>query len=293
METNAQIDIFILILIFLSVFIGYSRGFCAEILQLLVYVFSGVTGYFLIPVFQPFFYKYIPHGQTSSILALISGAVLAWIFFRLLVSSLIRCVKDSRFKRLDSTLGMLFGLFRAAFFLCFFTFLINMFSASFIQQSKLLKLSFIGVERILKEFPELQINLKEKDEDAGENPDASVKKEDSEQKDGSEEKESSEKKSDPVKKEDSEQQTSPDSKTEKKEDLNQKNFILKYMTPVDENNQESFMSIFSSFLKYFGITMEGTPDQPVIPAVEPDTKKDGEDQTKKEMEARDLQEKGK
>ena len=80
---------------------------------------------------------------------------------------------------------------------------------------------------------------------------------------------------------------------EKKEDLNQKNFILKYMTPVDENNQESFMSIFSSFLKYFGITMEGTPDQPVIPAVDPDTKKDGEDQTKKEMEARDLQEKGK
>ena len=109
MEQAAQTDILILFLIFLSALIGFSRGFSFEAASLTVYIFSGFFGYCLIPAFLPAFSSFIPHDKTAWGLSLALGSFLSWIFLRMFVFSLAQNVKNSRFRRLDRSLGAVFG----------------------------------------------------------------------------------------------------------------------------------------------------------------------------------------
>ena len=157
MEQAGQTDILILILVFLSVLIGFSRGFSVEAARLAVYIFSGIFGYYLIPVFQPAFSSFIPHDKTARTLALILGSFFSWIILRIFSSSLVRNVKNSRFIRLDKSLGAVFGLGRGVAFLLLFSFLASAVAPHLFEKSKLLQLSFDGVKTILRKYPELNV----------------------------------------------------------------------------------------------------------------------------------------
>lgn len=157
MEQAGQTDILILILVFLSVLIGFGRGFSVEATRLAVYVFSGIFGYYLIPVFQPAFSSFIPHDRTAWTLSLAVGSFVSWIALRILTSSLVQNVKNSRFGRLDRTLGAVFGLGRGVVFLFLFSFLSSAVSPRLFEKSKLLQISFAGVKTILRQYPELNV----------------------------------------------------------------------------------------------------------------------------------------
>ncbi len=165
MEQAAQTDILILFLIFLSALIGFSRGFSFEAASLTVYIFSGFFGYCLIPAFLPAFSSFIPHDKTAWVLSLALGSFLSWIFLRMFVFSLAQNVKNSRFRRLDRSLGAVFGLFRGVVFLFFFSFLASAVSPTLFEKSKLMQLSFSCVKTLLRKYPELDV-LPKKSEQA-------------------------------------------------------------------------------------------------------------------------------
>ncbi len=157
MEQAGQTDILILIFVFLSVLIGFSRGFSVEATRLAVYVFSGIFGYYLIPVFQPAFSSFIPHDKTAWTLSLAVGSFFSWIALRIFTSSLVQNVKNSRFGRLDRSLGAVFGLGRGVVFLCLFSFLTSAVSPRLFGKSRLLQMSFAGMKTILRQYPELNV----------------------------------------------------------------------------------------------------------------------------------------
>ena len=157
MEQAAQTDILILLLIFLSALIGFSRGFSFEAASLTVYIFAGFFGYWLIPAFLPAFSSFIPHDKTAWVLSLALGSFLSWIFLRMFVFYLAQNVKNSRFRRLDRSLGAVFGLFRGVVFLFFFSFLASAVSPTLFEKSKLMQLSFSCVKTLLRKYPELDV----------------------------------------------------------------------------------------------------------------------------------------
>lgn len=166
MEQTGQIDLLILLFTLFSVLIGFSRGFSVEVLRLLVYVLSGTLGYFLIPVFQPVFSSFIPHEKTTRILSLAAGSFVAWFILRILASSLIQNVKNSSFRRLDRSLGAVFGLGRSVVFLLAISFFVSAVSAPVFEKSRLLQLSFTGLEMLFKKYPELDILPKKTEREA-------------------------------------------------------------------------------------------------------------------------------
>lgn len=157
MEQTAQPDILILILVFLSVLIGFGRGFSAELTRLAVYIFSGILGYALVPVFQPAFSSFIPHDKTAWTLSLAVGSFASWIALRILTSSLVQNVKNSRFGRLDRSLGAVYGLGRGVVFLFLFSFLTSAVSPRLFEKSRLMQMSFAGMQTLLQRYPELNI----------------------------------------------------------------------------------------------------------------------------------------
>lgn len=177
MEQAGQTDILILILVFLSVLIGFGRGFSVEATRLAVYVFSGIFGYYLIPVFQPAFSSFIPHDKTAWTLSLAVGSFFSWIVLRIFTSSLVQNVKNSRFGRLDRSLGAVFGLGRGIVFLCLFSFLISAVSPRLFEKSRLMQMSFAGMKTILRQYPELNVFPQKQEQPAdGETKDSDRKK---------------------------------------------------------------------------------------------------------------------
>ena len=73
------------------------------------------------------------------------------------VFSLAQNVKNSRFRRLDRSLGAVFGVFRGVVFLFFFSFLASAVSPILFEKSKLMQLSFSCVKTFLRKYPELNV----------------------------------------------------------------------------------------------------------------------------------------
>lgn len=166
MEQAAQIDLLILVIVFLSVLVGYNRGLCAELLGLTIYVASGLLGYSLIPVFQPMFSSFIKHEGLTWFLSLSLGTFFAWIVLRGFFSFFVQKIQSGNFRRLDKSLGILFGFARGGAFVLLLSFFAGVFSKNLMDQSRLLQWSFPCVRLILKQFPE----IRKSSDDQADNP---------------------------------------------------------------------------------------------------------------------------
>ena len=133
-------DLILLVLIGLSVFIGLFRGLSDEILRLVVYVLSCVSGYALIPVFQPFFSS-VPGEAEQRSLAVFSGTIAVWFVLRIMASFLTRKIKKSSFRELDRSLGAVFGGLRAGIVLLLLNLIFGLFAPHIVQSSRILTLS--------------------------------------------------------------------------------------------------------------------------------------------------------
>lgn len=111
-----QTDLILAILTVLSVFVGFYRGFCSEILKLAVYIFSGVLGYAFAPLLSPFMY-FVPYKSLQSRVAVLFGTFIAFFILKILTSTIVSMIKRSCLGKLDRSLGAVFGALRAAVFL--------------------------------------------------------------------------------------------------------------------------------------------------------------------------------
>lgn len=164
----AQTDLILLILISLSILVGLNRGFCAEILGLAVYIFSGVLGYAFAPAFMSAF-SFITFEPAQRGVSILVGTFVAWIVLKMITASLVSAVKKSELNKLDRSLGALFGSVRAGVFLIIIVVILAFASPSSIQSSRILTLSYAGAGQIFKQFPELGSFVKKEQNE--ENPD--------------------------------------------------------------------------------------------------------------------------
>ena len=166
-----QSDLILVILTGVSVLFGLNRGFCTEVLGLVVYVFSGVLGYAFSPVFTPAFTS-IPFEPARKTAAVLLGTVVAWLVLKLLTGSLIRAVRKSSLNRLDKSLGGVFGLVRAVVFIVLINIVLIFCAPHLIESGKILQISSVWVKKI----PELDFAKEETDASAEEKTQANWKK---------------------------------------------------------------------------------------------------------------------
>jgi len=148
-----QMDLILLGVTGLSVLAGYVRGLSDEILRLAVYVLSGILGYLFIPVFQPVF-SVIPEEFFQRYFALFSGTIIIWFVLKIATALLTRKIRESRFKKLDKSLGGIFGGVRACLFLTALNFICLVLAPYLVESSKILTLSGIGTSCFFNAFPE-------------------------------------------------------------------------------------------------------------------------------------------
>ena len=113
---NERTDTILLLLALLSVYTGWARGFCNELMRLLTYLLSGVLAYALIPLIQPFVPD-LNNPPAEQMIALIAGTVVVCFILRLSAKSLTDKVKASEFNDADKTGGALYGLVRGGAFI--------------------------------------------------------------------------------------------------------------------------------------------------------------------------------
>lgn len=155
-----QMDLFLFLLAGLSVLVGYVRGLSDEILRFISYVLSGILGCFLIPVFQPIF-SIVPGEAAQRSLALFLGTVVVWFALKVVTTSLKQKVKESRFQKLDKSLGSVFGGVRIFAALIALNFVFEILSPRVVESSKILSLSGAGTSYVFDAFPEFE-NFKPK-----------------------------------------------------------------------------------------------------------------------------------
>lgn len=134
-------DIVLLFLTLLSVYTGWARGFCDEIMRLLTYLLSGFTAYALIPIIQPFVPN-LSNPAAERAVALTAGAVVTCFVFRICLRTLTGKVKSSEFNDLDRTGGALYGLIRGGAFLLTIAVVIAVLAPHALKNSKVLDAAY-------------------------------------------------------------------------------------------------------------------------------------------------------
>lgn len=134
-------DIVLLFLTLLSVYTGWARGFCDEIMRLLTYLLSGFTAYALIPIIQPFVPN-LGNPAAERAVALTAGAVVTCFIFRICLRTLTSKVKSSEFNDLDKTGGALYGLIRGGAFLLTIAVVIAVLAPHALKNSKMLDTAY-------------------------------------------------------------------------------------------------------------------------------------------------------
>ena len=150
-----QTDLILLVLIILSVFAGLMRGFCDEILRLAIYVLSGVLGYALAPAIQPLFSS-VPEETLQKGVAIFAGTIVAWFGLKIAASFLTQTIKESSFRKLDQSLGGIFGALRAGIVLITLCFVLGILNPHMVQTSRILTISDKGALCLFASIPEIK-----------------------------------------------------------------------------------------------------------------------------------------
>lgn len=116
MITGGWFDAIVFVAAAVSGWIGGKRGFCEEAIRFIIYVLSGIAGYFLMPLFVPPVAAFVEKVQAQYVLALSAGSFFVWFFLRLLTQDWVKKVKRGRFAKIDAIGGVLAGMLRAVCF---------------------------------------------------------------------------------------------------------------------------------------------------------------------------------
>ena len=124
MQLN-NLDIIILIVVAVSTLIAWSRGLVKEVLSIIGWVLATVAVIYLLPVVTPFANKYIETGWLAGVIAALIILILFLVCWILYTSNLVSKIRSSKLSSLDRTLGLFFGVARAALLVILFYILIS------------------------------------------------------------------------------------------------------------------------------------------------------------------------
>ncbi|MBT3237348.1 MAG: CvpA family protein [Rhodospirillaceae bacterium] len=118
MDNLPIIDIAIAVILLISAFLAYARGFVHEVLSIGGWVGAILIAIYGYPHVQPHIRDYVPSDQIALIAAAAIVFVISLIVLSLLTSAISSRVQNSALNALDRSLGFLFGLVRGAVLVC-------------------------------------------------------------------------------------------------------------------------------------------------------------------------------
>ena len=147
-----MLDLIIIILIFISAFFAFIRGFSLEILSLSGWIFSIGISYLYGGIASNQINKFLDNFLISTVISYVFSFILLLIIFSYLTKNVSSLIKNSFAGLLDRSLGFFYGLLRGYLFICFCYFCFDYFYSGskpiFLESSKLVPIIKISNKEI-------------------------------------------------------------------------------------------------------------------------------------------------
>lgn len=111
-------DIFVLVVVAISLVVAFMRGFVTEVLSLFAWGGAFFATLYGFPLGRAFTRSHIKPDALADTLLFLTLAIVSLILFKLAAGFIGDRVKSSRIGALDRVLGILFGLFRGLLVVC-------------------------------------------------------------------------------------------------------------------------------------------------------------------------------
>ena len=147
-----MLDLIIIILIFISAFFAFIRGFSLEILSLSGWIFSIGISYLYGGLASNQINKFLDNFLISTVISYVFSFILLLIIFSYLTKNVSSLIKNSFAGLLDRSLGFFYGLLRGYLLICFCYFCFDYFYSGskpiFLENSKLVPIIKISNKEI-------------------------------------------------------------------------------------------------------------------------------------------------
>jgi membrane protein required for colicin V production len=119
------LDIIVIAVIVISGLLAFSRGMVRELLAVGGWVAAALVTLYAFPYTQPLARKWIPITMAADIAAALVVFILTLVIASLVSNFIAARIRDTQFRALDRSLGLLFGIVRGAVLLSLAFLLIN------------------------------------------------------------------------------------------------------------------------------------------------------------------------
>ena len=147
-----MLDLIIIILIFISAFFAFIRGFSLEILSLSGWIFSIGISYLYGGLASNQINQFLDNFLISTLVSYVFSFILLLIIFSYLTKNVSSLIKNSFAGLLDRSLGFFYGLLRGYLLVCFCYFCFDYFYSGskpiFLESSKLIPIIKISNKEI-------------------------------------------------------------------------------------------------------------------------------------------------
>ncbi len=147
-----MLDLIIIILIFISAFFAFIRGFSLEILSLSGWIFSIGISYLYGGLASNQINQFLDNLLISTVISYVFSFILLLIIFSYLTKNVSSLIKNSFAGLLDRSLGFFYGLLRGYLLICFIYFCFDYFYSGskpvFIESSNLVPIIKISNKEI-------------------------------------------------------------------------------------------------------------------------------------------------
>jgi len=147
-----MLDLIIIILIFISAFFAFVRGFSLEILSLSGWIFSIGISYLYGGIASNQINQLLDNFLISTIISYVFSFIILLIIFSFLTKNVSSLIKNSFAGLLDRSLGFFYGLLRGYLLICFCYFCFDYFYSGskpiFLESSKLVPIIKISNKEI-------------------------------------------------------------------------------------------------------------------------------------------------
>jgi len=111
-------DIAVIVVVLVSAFLAYARGFVHEVLSVAGWIGAGFITIYAFPFVQPYARDLIPIELAADLAAGVVVFIVSLAILSLLTRAISKRVQDSTLNALDRSLGFLFGVARGAVLVC-------------------------------------------------------------------------------------------------------------------------------------------------------------------------------
>jgi membrane protein required for colicin V production len=147
-----MLDLLIIILIFISAFFAFIRGFSLEILSLSGWIFSIGISYLYGGIASNQINQLLDNFLISTVISYVFSFIILLIIFSFLTKNVSSLIKNSFAGILDRSLGFFYGLLRGYLLICFCYFCFDYFYSGskpiFLESSKLVPIIKISNKEI-------------------------------------------------------------------------------------------------------------------------------------------------